>query len=146
MLPETEISMRYWMVKFAPFRVSWEQILATGYFEIYGVRSPQARNNLKAMAAGDKVLFYHSQTEKHIMGVMSVRREAHPDFTTADTRWVSVTFEPERSLVPPIPLQSLKDCPELANLSFLRQPRLAVSEMTEEEYTTIVGLSSQSVR
>lgn len=80
--------MNDWLVKFAPFRYSWENILRNGKFEIYSVRNPQARNNLKLMRLGDEVLFYHSQEGNCIVGKMKVIEEAHQDKTTADLRWV----------------------------------------------------------
>ena len=135
--------MRYWMVKFAPFRVSWEDILASGKFEIYSVRNPQSRNNLEKMKLGDLVFYYHSQTDKQIMGIMQVTREAHQDFTTSDARWKSVTFEPVESLKRPIHLQTIKETKELKQIALVHQPRLAVSELTELEFDTIKNLSSQ---
>ncbi len=133
--------MRYWMVKFAPFRVSWEDILASGKFEIYSVRNPQSRNNLEQMKVGDLAFYYHSQTDKHVMGIMQVSREAHQDFTTSDSRWKSVTFEPIETLKRPIPLNVIKDTEELRQIALIHQPRLAVSELTKEEYENLIQLA-----
>lgn len=133
--------MRFWMVKFAPFRVSWEDILASGKFEIYSVRNPQSRNNLEQMKIGDHAFYYHSQTEKQVMGIMQVIREAHQDFSTSDTRWKSVTFEPIETLKRPISLNVIKDTEELRQIALVHQPRLAVSELTKEEYETLKQLS-----
>ena len=133
--------MRYWMVKFAPFRVSWEDILASGKFEIYSVRNPQSRNNLDQMKVGDIAYYYHSQTDKHVMGIMQVTREAHQDFTTSDSHWKSVTFEPIETLKHPIPLHVIKEEDRLKLISLVKQPRLAVSELTKEEYEIIKQLS-----
>ena len=135
--------MRYWMVKFAPFRVNWEDILASGKFEIYSVRNPQSRNNLAKMKLGDLVFYYHSQTDKQVMGIMQVIREAHQDFTTSDPRWKSVTFEPIETLKRPIPLQTIKEEGQLNQIALVHQPRLAVSELTKVEFDTIKNLSSQ---
>lgn len=134
--------MRYWIVKFAPFRVSWEHILANGKFEIYSVRNLQAQKNLKAMNIGDLALFYHSQEGLSVMGCMTVIREAHQDFTTKDERWQSVTFEPVESFARPIPLAAIKSREELLNIPLVRQPRLAVGEISEQEYNLIKSLSS----
>lgn len=133
--------MKYWMVKFAPFRVSWEDILASGKFEIYSVRNPQSRNNLEQMKVGDLAFFYHSQTDKLVMGIMQVTREAHQDFTTKDPRWKSVSFEPIETLKHPIPLQTIKETDRLEGIALVNQPRLAVSELTKEEYQIIKQLS-----
>jgi len=132
--------MNYWLVKFAPFRCSWEDILRNGKFEIYSVRSSQARNNLKNMKLNDKVLFYHSQKGNEIMGEMKVICEAHQDFTTDDPRWVSVTFEPTESFNNPISLKQIKSEPELASISLIKQPRLAVVPLSSAEYRTIQRL------
>lgn len=132
--------MRYWMVKFAPFRVSWEDILASGKFEIYSVRNPQSRNNLEKMKLRDLAFYYHSQTDKLVMGIMQVIREAHQDFTTSDPRWKSVTFEPIETLKRPIPLQMIKEERQLNQIALVHQPRLAVSELTKEEYEIIKHL------
>lgn len=129
------------MVKFAPFRVSWEDILASGRFEIYSVRNPQSRNNLEQMKLGDMAFYYHSQTDKLVMGIMEVTKEAHQDFTTTDPRWKSVTFEPSETLKHPISLQSIREEESLKNIALIHQPRLAVSELTKEEYETLKQLS-----
>ena len=133
--------MKYWMVKFAPFRVSWEDILANGKFEIYSVRNIQSRNNLEKMQLGDLAFYYHSQTGKQVMGIMEVVKEAHQDFTTKDPQWKSVTFEPIETLPNPIPLSTIKNTEALQQITLVRQPRLAVSELSKKEFETIKQLS-----
>jgi predicted RNA-binding protein with PUA-like domain len=132
--------MNYWLVKFAPFRVSWQEILHNGSFEIYSVRNHQARNNLKAMKLNDVALFYHSQKEKRIMGSMKIIEEAHQDKTTSDPQWLSVTFEPIESFTKPISLKQIIDCSSLQNIGLIKQPRLAVMEITPKEYKIILTL------
>ena len=132
--------MNFWLVKFAPFRYSWEDVLRNGRFEIYGVRNPQARNYLKAMRLGDEVLFYHSQEGNCIMGKMIVVAEAHQDKTTNDNRWVSVTFEPTGSFEKPISLKSIKATEGLDNIGLIKQPRLSVMKLNQKEFEMIVSL------
>ena len=126
--------MNYWLVKFAPFRNGWQDILKNGKFEIYSVRSPHARNNLKAMSCGDLALFYHSQEEQRIMGIMKVIKEAHQDPTTDDTRWVSVTFEPIDSFENPVSLKVIKAVKVLSGIGLIKQPRLAVMPLNKNEF------------
>lgn len=133
---------RFWLIKFAPFRFSWEDILRSGQFEIYSVRNAQARNNLKEMNLDDDVLFYHSQEDNRIIGRMKVVTPAHQDPTTSDPQWVSVTFEPTETLPNPVSLSLVRSTPELANIALLRQPRLAVSELTEAEFNTLMKLAN----
>lgn len=132
--------MNHWLVKFAPFRNSWSDILRNGSFEIYSVRSPQATNNLKAMKLNDEVLFYHSQQQLAVIDVMKVTRESHQDPTTSDPRWVSVTFEPVNTFAQPITLKQIKTIPELQNIALIKQPRLAVMLITESEFDIISSL------
>lgn len=132
--------MNYWLVKFAPFRCSWEDILRNGQFEIYSVRSAQARNNLKAMRLGDEVLFYHSQQGNCIMGKMKVIKEAHQDKTTSDERWVSVTFEPIETLQTPVSLNQMKATAGLEKIGLLKQPRLAVMGLKQVEFERICSI------
>jgi predicted RNA-binding protein with PUA-like domain len=132
--------MNYWLVKFAPFRYSWQDALRNSKFEIYSVRNAQARNNLKAMKLGEEMLFYHSQEGNCIMGKMKVIEEAHQDKTTADTKWVSVSFEPIESFEKPISMQKIKELKELESIALIKQPRLAVMKLTNSEYELILRL------
>jgi len=126
--------MNYWLVKFAPFRNSWQDILKNGKFEIYSVRSAHARNNLKAMTCGDLALFYHSQAENCVTGIMKVIKEAHQDPTTDDIRWVSVTFEPVDSFEKPVSLKEIRTIKALSGIALIKQPRLAVMPLNKQEF------------
>ncbi|MDR1883580.1 MAG: EVE domain-containing protein [Prevotella sp.] len=137
--------MNYWLVKFAPFRYSWQEVLRTGRFEIYSVRNPQSRNNLKNMSLDDLVLFYHSQEGNQVMGVMKVIQTAHQDPTTLDPKWVSVTFESVRTFDNPVSLQTIKETASLQQIGLIRQPRLAVMPLTKEEFDGIVELTDVEV-
>lgn len=132
--------MNYWLVKFAPFRCNWNDILKNGRFEIYSVRNAQSRNNLSTMRLNDEVLFYHSQEGNCIMGKMKVIAEAHQDKTTNDPRWLSVTFEPIESFHHPLSLSQIKATPSLEKIGLIRQPRLAVMKLTVEEFNRIINL------
>ena len=132
--------MNFWLVKFAPFRYSWQDVLRNGKFEIYSVRNAQARNNLREMKIGDEVLFYHSQEGNCIMGKMKVIEEAYQDKTTDNTNWVSVTFEPTETIQTPISLQKIKSTKGLENIGLIKQPRLAVMKLSKDEFSIITTL------
>lgn len=138
--------MNYWLVKFAPFRYSWSDVLRNGRFEIYGVRNAQARNNLRAMELNDEVLFYHSQQGNEIMGLMEVTYEAHQDSTTTDERWLSVTFEPVESFENPVSLFTIKNNEQLQNIGLVKQQRLAVMPLTKHEFEVIKLLAKPNLQ
>ena len=133
--------MNYWLVKFAPFRNSWSDILRYGKFEIYSVRNALARNNLKSMIVGDEALYYHSQEGNCVMGRMKVTEEAHQDKTTLDQRWVSVTFEPVESFITPVSLTQIKETVELRGIGLIKQPRLSVMKLSQIEFQKILELA-----
>lgn len=99
---------RFCLVKFAPFRTSWSEIVRRGTFALRGVRSPTARNSLKEMRLHDRVLFYHSQQERAVVGLMEVSRKAYSDPTSADPQWFPCDFAPIRSLACPVSLAEIK--------------------------------------
>lgn len=134
-------SPRHWLVKFAPFRTSWTEIVRRGTFTMRGVRSSAARAHLAAMRLGDRVLFYHSQQELAVVGVMTVTREAYPDPTSADPQWLTCEFAPVQTLARPVPLAELKAAPALADIALIRQPRLAVMPLDTVAFTRILALA-----
>lgn len=137
--------MNYRLVKFAPFRYGWNDVLKNGRFEIYGVRNAQSRNNLRLMCLNDEVLFYHSQEGNAVMGLMKVIKEVHQDRTTDDERWLSVTFEPIESFEKPISLSQIKAIEELENIGLISQPRLAVMQLRKSEFDIIRSLNTNLI-
>lgn len=135
--------MKYWLVKFAPFRCSWADIIRSGKFEIYSVRSAQAANNLKLMRLNDQALFYHSQEGNAIMGVLRVCEEAHQDKTTSDPRWVSVSFEPVVSFNQPLSLKEIKSIDAFTSLPLVKQPRLSVMPVEKSDFDSLVTLGTK---
>lgn len=136
---------RHWLLKFAPFRTSWAEIVRRRTFTMRGARSPSARANLAAMRLGDPVLFYHSQKELAVVGVMEVTREAYPDPTSADPHWLTCDFRPAQTLARPVTLAEIKAAPQLAGIALVRQPRLAVMAVTAEEFTRLLVLAGSRV-
>lgn len=114
------------------------QIVQRGTFTLRGVRSPAARKHLSEMRVGDPVLFYHSQKELAVVGVMEVTREAYPDPTSADPHWLTCDFAPVQTLSRPVSLDEIKSDARLAKLALVRQPRLAVMPVTTEHFQIIV--------
>jgi predicted RNA-binding protein with PUA-like domain len=133
--------MAYWLMKSEPGSYGWEDLVRDGGTEWDGVRNPAARLHLKAMKAGDEAFFYHSGTDKAAVGVMRIARAAAPDPKDAD--WVSVAVEPVRPLARPVTLKAMKTDPRLAGLEMLRQSRLSVSPVREEEWAAILESGGQ---
>lgn len=130
--------MNYWMVKQEPATYSWDDFVRDGKTDWTGVRNFQARNNLREMKKGDKVLFYHSVTGKEVVGIASVTKPAFPDPT--DEKWVAVELSPSRPLKNPVSLARIKANLALANIGLLRQSQLSVMRLTRDEFDEILSM------
>lgn len=132
--------MAHWLMKSEPSSYSWDDLMRDGATEWDGVRNPTARINLRAMKVGDEAFFYHSMDERQIVGIMRVVREAQPD--AKDPSWVSVRVEPVRPLAP-VTLKSIKAEPKLAQMELLRQSRLSVAPVRDEEWRLVLSMAEQ---
>lgn len=126
--------MAFWLVKSEPEAFSWAQQVHNNVEPWTGVRNYQARNNLAAMKIGDLAFFYHSVSEKRIVGVVEVVREAYPDPTAEDPRWVCVDVKAMGAFGRPVSLAEIKADPALADMALLKQSRLSVAPVTEQEF------------
>ncbi len=135
--------MNYWLIKSEPFKYSWSQFLKDQVTFWDGVRNYQARNNLNAMAIGDLCLYYHSNEGKEVVGIAEVVKEAYQDPTTTETAWVVVDVKPHSPLKSPVSLQSMKSNPNLSKMGLLKQPRLSVIALTDDEFKTIIAMSNE---
>lgn len=137
--------MNFWLVKQEPSKYSWEEFLndKTTYWD--GVRNYQARNNLAAMKKGDLTFFYHSVVGKEIMGVAKITREAYPDPTTDDDRWVVVDLKPVKTIKTPVTLADIKAHKKLENLALIKQSRLSVIPVTNAEFKIILGMGNTTI-
>ena len=133
--------MARWLMKSEPESYSWADLVRDGGTEWDGVRNNAARLHLKAMKKGDEAFFYHSMSDKAVVGIMRITREAQPDPKDAD--WVSVRVEPVKPLVRPVTLAEIKSEPRLAKMELIRQSRLSVAPVRDEEWKLVLELSSR---
>jgi predicted RNA-binding protein with PUA-like domain len=131
--------MNYWMVKQEPDSYSWDDFVKDGATDWTGVRNFQARNNLKAMKKGDKVLYYHSNIGKEVVGIAEVSKEAFPDPT--DEKWVATELKPLKPFKKPVTLAQIKANLALAELRLVRQSQLSVMPVTKDEFDEIISMS-----
>jgi predicted RNA-binding protein with PUA-like domain len=128
-------------MKSEPEAYSWADLMRDGVTEWDGVRNNAARLHLKAMRKGDEALLYHSMSDKAVVGIMRVTREAQPD--PKDAEWVSVRVEPARPLARPVTLAEIKAEPKLAKMELIRQSRLSVAPVRADEWEVVLGFSER---
>ena len=135
----------FWIIKQEPSQYSWQQFEKDGSTYWDGVRNYQARNNLRAMKKGDKLLFYHSVIGKEIVGIAEVTRESYPDPTTNDERWVVVDLKPLKAFKIPVPLEIIKTHQELSDIPLIKQSRLSVMPIKKKEFQVLLKLGKTNL-
>jgi predicted RNA-binding protein with PUA-like domain len=135
--------MAYWLVKSEPFKYSWDQFVKDKKTFWDGVRNYGARNNLRAMKKGDKVLFYHSNEGVEIIGIATVIKESYQDPTTEEVAWLVVDLKPFKKLKKSVPLELVKKDKRLINMDLVRLGRLSVQTVKEEEWNVVMELAGE---
>ncbi len=131
----------FWLAKQEPSDYSWENFVADGSTSWTGVRNFAARNNLRRMAKGDDVLFYHSGEDKAVVGIAKVARTAYRDTTAKEGDWSAVDLVPVKKLRKPVTLREIKAKPALKNIALVRQSRLSVMPLSEAAFRFILKMS-----
>ena len=139
--------MAHWLIKSEPDVYPFKRLLKDRKTSWEGVRSYEARNNLRAMRKGDLALFYHSNIGKEIVGVVRVVRTAYADPTAPkDEDWATVDVEPVAALSSPVGLGVIKSSATLRTMALVKKSRVSVVPVTAQEYEEILRLGAQSVR
>tara|TARA_B100000989_G_scaffold258746_1_gene208720 strand:- start:305 stop:721 length:417 start_codon:yes stop_codon:yes gene_type:complete len=136
--------MKYWLLKSEPIAWSWDNQVNEGASMWDGVRNYQARNNLKEMRKNDLCFFYHSVTERSVVGIVKIVKEHYPDPTDKTGRFVVVDVEAIKKLRNPVTLDQIKKNKKLKNIALVKQSRLSVMPINKNEWEEIIKLSSMS--
>lgn len=131
----------YWLVKQEPEAYSWNDFVKDGRTVWTGVRNFQARNNLRTMKKGDFVMFYHSVSDKEVVGIAKVEKESYPDPTAEEGDWSVVELVPHKALKTKVTLEQIKDDAVLKDMALVRQSRLSVTPLTEAQFKRVLELA-----
>jgi predicted RNA-binding protein with PUA-like domain len=140
------MSRKYWLMKSEPSKYSFAQLVRDGHTMWDGVRNYEARNAMRAMKAGDVVLFYHSNEGKDVVGLARVKREAYPDPTAPEEDWSVVDIEALTPLKAPVSLEAIRSEPALAEISLLKRSRLSVVPISKDHFDRILKLGKTKLR
>lgn len=132
--------MNYWLVKSEPSVYSWDQFVKDKKTAWEGVRNFAARNNLRAMKKGDRVLYYHSNEGLAVVGIAEVVKESYQDPTSDDPNWVVVDLKPLKALAKPVTLAQMKSDADFADMGLIRIGRLSVSSVSEHQFNKIINM------
>jgi predicted RNA-binding protein with PUA-like domain len=138
---DSRVSERCWLVKQEPADYPWSKFFRDKSTAWTGVRNFQARNHLRAMAPGDWVLYYHSGSDRAVVGLAKVRRGAYADPTAREGDWSAVDLEAICALAEPVALAAIKQDPVLQTMELVRLSRLSVSSVTRAQFRRLLALS-----
>ncbi len=136
--------MRYWLVKQEPETYPWTQLVAEKKTVWDGVRNYQARNFMREMSKGDRVLFYHSGKDKELVGLAKVSRAAYPDPTAKEGDWSAFDLQVVKTLKRPVTLKEIKADPRFKELHLVRNSRLSVMPIEAKEFKQLLDLAQTS--
>jgi predicted RNA-binding protein with PUA-like domain len=137
------MKVNYWLLKSEPSTWSWEDQVKAGVEMWDGVRNYQARNNLMSMQKKDLCFFYHSVSEKSIIGIVEVVKEHYPDPTDKTGKFVVTDVKTKKRLEKAVSLEEIKSNPKLSNMALIKQSRLSVMPLTKIEWETIIKISEK---
>mgnify|MGYP001405208448 FL=1 len=136
------MNINYWLLKSEPDAWSWDNQVKEGASMWDGVRNYQARNNLKEMKKNDLCFFYHSVTERSIVGIVKVVKEYYPDPTDKTGRFVVVDVKATKKLKNPVSLDQIKENSKLQDIALVKQSRLSVMPLKKTEWDIIIKMSN----
>ena len=136
------MNINYWLLKSEPDAWSWDNQVKEGASMWDGVRNYQARNNLKEMKKNDLCFFYHSVTERSIVGIVKVVKEYYSDPTDKTGRFVVVDVKATKKLKNPVSLDQIKENSKLKDIALVKQSRLSVMSLKKTEWDIIVKMSN----
>ena len=137
------MKVNYWLLKSEPSTWSWGDQVKAGIEMWDGVRNYQARNNLMSMKKKDLCFFYHSVSEKSIIGIVEVVKGHYPDPTDETGKFVVTDVKTKKKLKRPVSLEEIKTTPRLSNIALIKQSRLSVMPLTKNEWDIIIKISEK---
>ena len=132
---------KFWLLKSEPSAWSWSNQVKEKTTMWDGVRNYQARNNLIKMKKGDLCFFYHSVSEKSIVGIVDVVKESYPHPTDKSGKFVDIDVKKKSKIKQAISLEIIKNTAGLENIALLKQSRLSVMPISNKEWNIIIKLS-----
>jgi predicted RNA-binding protein with PUA-like domain len=134
--------MAHWLLKSDPETWSWQDQLKAGKKGTFwdGVRNHSAKLNLMAMRVGEQAFFYHSGEEREIVGIVEITKPYYPDPTDKSGKFGMVDVRAVEAMKTSVTLDAIKQDPRLANMELVRNSRLSVQKVSEEEWNLIRAL------
>ena len=131
-----------WLFKEEPANYSYDDLARDGKTSWTGVRNPLAQKHLRSVKKGDRIFFYHTGSEKAVVGIAKAAADAYPDPADKTGKLYAVDVEPVKKLKQPVTLAAVKADKAFASFALVRMSRLSVMPVTDDEWKRIESMSS----
>ncbi len=132
-----------WLFKTEPSVYSYQQLVKDKKTVWDGVANNLALKNLRDIQKGDLVFIYHTGDEKQAVGIARALGGAYPDPSQKDPKLLVVDVEPVKALPKPVTLAQVKADKKLANFDLVRNSRLSIMKVTDEQWEIMEGMARQ---
>ena len=132
-----------WLFKEEPSSYSFEQFVKDGSTVWSGVKNPLAQKHLRSVRKGDRIFYYHTGTERSVVGVARATNDAYPDPKDKTGKAFVVDLQPASALGRPVSLAEIKASKAFTTFPLTRLPRLSVMPVSDAEWKEIESLSRQ---
>ncbi len=133
-----------WLFKEEPSSYSFDQFTKDGGTTWSGVRNPLAQKHLRSVKKGDRIFFYHTGSERAVVGIARATTDAYPDPKDKAGKAAVVDVAPVRALARPVGLAEIKGAPGFSSFPLTRLPRLSVMPVSDDEWSRIEKMSSKA--
>lgn len=130
-----------WLLKSDPEHYSFFDLERDGKTVWDGIANNLALKNLRNVRRGDRVLVYHSGTERAVVGLAEAASDPYPDPRQKDARLVVIDLEAKEKLARPVTLDAIKKSAALKNFDLVRLPRLSVMPVSDAQWNTLMAMA-----
>ena len=129
--------MANWLFKEEPTHYSFDDLVRDGKTSWTGVKNPVAQKNLRSVAKGDRIFYYHTGDEKAVVAIARAGTHAYPDPKDKSGKLSAVDVVPVKKLPRPVTLKEIKAKAFFKNFPLVRISRLSVMPVTDREWDAI---------
>lgn len=131
-----------WLIKEEPSSYSFDALMKDRKTVWSGVKNPLAQKHLRAVRKGDRIFYYHTGSEKSVVGIAKALADAYPDPNDMAGKAAVVDVGPVRKLARPVTLAEIKADPAFKNFALVRISRLSVMPVGDAEWARIEKMST----
>src|SRR5450432_1678876 len=131
-----------WLLSVDPRVYHWDTLFVKGKeMWRHAGDKPDALRQLKLVRKGDRALCYHGKAEHAVYALAEVSRDPYPDPHDKDSKRFVMDLRAIERLPQQVTLAELRQNKLLKKIKFLKNTRLTICALTDEEYSDILRMA-----